>query len=152
MVGPYVLPSDLSLLWLPMTNFTSFCIHWFLFFFFFRDTQGWFNLMETLDHLPAAASSVGERGPRSHRVTARWCWALGMTKPLWCCCPPRLHRRGRGPLQQQQVAVFSPIPTGRWEKGARLFQPLLFVPALGLASHPLLPTDGKFEGPSPGTR
>lgn len=36
MVGPYVLPSDLPLLWLPMANFTSLCIHWF-FFFWERD-------------------------------------------------------------------------------------------------------------------
>lgn len=60
MVGPHVLP---------MANFTSFRIHWFFFFLRERHKQGWFCLMETLDHLPAAPSPVRERGPRCHQVT-----------------------------------------------------------------------------------
>lgn len=117
------------------------------FFFFFRDTQGWFNLMETLDHLPAAASSVGERGPRSHRVTpGAEHWAR---QSLRDAAAHLASTRGAGVLSSSSKLLSSPpIPTGQWEKGARLFQPLLFVPALGLASHPPLPTGGKFEGPS----
>lgn len=121
------------------------------FFFFFRDTQGWFNLMENLDHLPAAAPPVGERGPGSHRVTPgaeHWAW-----QSLRDAAAHLASTGGAGVLSSSSKLLSSPpIPTGQWEEGARLFQPLLFVPALGLASHPPLPTGGKFEGPSPDTR